>query len=188
MMGTFLNLCHWTKPSAPYALTAAGLLVGYAGWNLHRETPPARSAEASSLPASRRSSDCAAAALYVVCRMGGKKTSLDELRARTHTTVLGTDMLNLANAAREMGLKVEPCLCPYRRLLDHVSRPGQFAILHFPTEHFTAVVAAAPGEAVRVVDASLGITEVTNDQLARDFRWDGTALLITVPQAEGGTE
>ena len=49
--------------------------------------------------------DCGPACLRIICKYYGKSFSLERLRLLTHTTRAGSTLLDLSDAAEEIGLR-----------------------------------------------------------------------------------
>lgn len=127
----------------------------------------------------REMNDCGPASLYVVCKWNDRPHSLSELRILAKTSVLGTDMLSLKEAATQLGFEVEACKCSFSDLLEHVSQTKRSAILHSPKLHYVPVVCAAGDQQVRLVDGNIGVHDMTATDLAKVLEWDGAVLLLT---------
>lgn len=164
----------------PECLIALGIISALVGWRLGREKP----ADSSVRPVpllndSGRSVDCGPSALYIVGKLSGHARPLEELREMTKTTVVGTDMLYLRDAAIEIGFTVEAVLCSFERLSGHLATPGSFAILYSSKGHFAAVVRQSGPLQVRMVDAVIGVQDLTDLELREGFGWDGAVLLLS---------
>ena len=126
-----------------------------------------------------RATDCGAASLYIVCKLAGREVPLAQLRTMTKTSAMGTSMFNLKEAAELLGFEVEACRCPFNALRKHVSRPHRYAILYLEIGHFVAVVQPIGTDAVRVLETSSGILELSERAFRDQYLWKGSCLLIT---------
>lgn len=161
-------------------LTAAWCLPGYG-------TGDGASGKMLQFPTEGRATDCGAVALYLICKLDGMECSLDDLRARVKTSIIGTDMYNLREGARSLDFHVDAARLHFADLRTFAATAGNYAILHSPLHsHFLAVVGSAEPNHVRTADAVMGVVALTDTDLRRDFGWDGAALLLSRNSPIGG--
>ena len=120
--------------------------------------------------------DCGAACLAMVCRHFGRAVSLARIRQLVHTSLDGTSLRAICQAASELGLaarsvKVSP------RNLERMPLP---AILHWEGNHWV-VLYEVTGSSVRVADPALGLRRFTREELLA--RWSGYAALFDYTDA-----
>ncbi|HET6899183.1 MAG TPA: peptidase domain-containing ABC transporter [Vicinamibacteria bacterium] len=120
--------------------------------------------------------DCGAACLAMVCRHFGRAVSLARIRQLVHTSLDGTSLRAIGQAAVELGLaarsvKVSP------RNLERMPLP---AILHWEGNHWV-VLYEVTGSSVRVADPALGLRRFKREELLA--RWSGYAALFDYTDA-----
>jgi ABC-type bacteriocin/lantibiotic exporter with double-glycine peptidase domain len=121
--------------------------------------------------------DCGAVSLYLICRVSETPSELEQIRKLTKTSVTGTSMFDLKEAAEQLGFRAKGSKCSFESLWDHLSERGHFAILYFTSGHFDPAVQVADGR-IKIVDTRRGeIKSCSEDDLTR-MGWDGTALLL----------
>jgi ATP-binding cassette subfamily B protein len=120
--------------------------------------------------------DCGAACLAMICRHFGRAVSLARIRQLVHTSLDGTSLRALCQAAVELGLaarsvKVSP------RNLSHMPLP---AIAHWEGNHWLVVFEVTDSH-VRVADPALGLRRLP----LKEFRekWSGYAALFDYTDA-----
>lgn len=121
--------------------------------------------------------DCGAISLYLICRLSETPGSLEAIRKLTKTSVTGTSMFDLKEAAEQLGFRAKGSKCSFETLWDHLASGGHYAILYFKSGHFDPAVQVAGGK-IRIIDTQRReIKNCSADDLTR-VGWDGTALLL----------
>jgi ATP-binding cassette subfamily B protein len=115
--------------------------------------------------------DCGAASLAIVCRHYGKAVSLARIRQLTHTSLDGTSLRAICQAANELGLaaravKASPVNLPQMPLP---------AVVHWDGNHWV-VVYDVDEKHVRVSDPATGRRRLTRAEF--DGKWSGYAALF----------
>ena len=127
--------------------------------------------------ASSTAKDCGAISLYLICRISGTSSSLEEIRKLTKISVTGTSMFDIKEAAEQLGFRARGSKCSFGTLWDHLSDRGHFAILYFQGGHFDPAVQIADGK-IRIIDTRrLEVRDCAAEDLSR-MGWDETALLL----------
>jgi ABC-type bacteriocin/lantibiotic exporter with double-glycine peptidase domain len=121
--------------------------------------------------------DCGAISLYLICRISETSSSLEEIRKLTKTSVTGTSMFDIKEAAEQLGFRARGAKCSFETLEDHLSEQGHYAILYFRGGHFDPAVQVADGK-IKVIDTRrLETKDCSGEDLSR-MGWDETALLL----------
>lgn len=133
------------------------------------------------------SMDCGPACLCIVARHYGCSVSLQQLRLLSHTSIEGTSLAGLQDAARALGLRTR-CVQISFTCLAETSLP---CIVHWEREHFVVVNKISP-RGVSVTDPAHG--QVTYGVADFLMHWaaendEGYALLIepgvpSLPEAQ----
>ena len=120
--------------------------------------------------------DCGAACLAMVCRHFGRAVSLARIRQLVHTSLDGTSLRAICQAAGELGLAARSVKASPRNL-ERMPLP---AILHWEGNHW-AVLYEVAGSSVRVADPALGLRRLTREELLA--KWSGYAALFDYTDA-----
>ena len=120
--------------------------------------------------------DCGAACLAMVCRHFGRSVSLARIRQLVHTSLDGTSLRAICQAAGELGLAARSVKASPRNL-DRMPLP---AVVHWAGNHWTVLYEVA-GSSVRVADPGLGLRRVSRDELLA--KWSGYAALFDYTDA-----
>ena len=121
--------------------------------------------------------DCGAISLYLICRASGISSSLEEIRKLTKTSVTGTSMYDIKEAAEQQGFQSRGTKCSFEALWDYLSGRGHYAILYFRSGHFDPAVQIADGK-IRIVDTRRLETKDCSAEELNKMGWDETALLL----------
>jgi ABC-type bacteriocin/lantibiotic exporter with double-glycine peptidase domain len=121
--------------------------------------------------------DCGAISLYLICRISETPSSLDEIRKLTKTSVTGTSMFDLKEAAERLGFRAKGAKCSFESLGDHLSEQGHYAILYLRGGHFDSAVQVADGK-IRIIDTRRLETKDCSAEDLNRMGWDETALLL----------
>ena len=121
--------------------------------------------------------DCGAISLYLICRISETSSSLEEIRKMTKTSVTGTSMFDLKEAAEQLGFQARGSKYSFESLGDYLSEQGHYAILYFKGGHFDPAVQAADGK-IRIIDTGRLETKDLSAEELNNMGWDGTALLL----------
>jgi len=121
-------------------------------------------------------SDCGAACLEMACAYHGAKHSLAALRALAQVRSGGTSLLDLAQAAQQLGFKVRGVQVEDpSELEDEEGRALLPAIAHWNEDHFVVLYEVNARVAV-VGDPALGLRRIPRQKLAE--HWNGILLLL----------
>jgi ATP-binding cassette subfamily B protein len=120
--------------------------------------------------------DCGAACLAMVCRHFGRAVSLARIRQLVHTSLDGTSLRAICQAAGELGLAARSVKASPRNL-ERMPLP---AILHWEGNHW-AVLYEVTGSSVRVADPALGLRRLTREELLA--KWSGYVALFDYTDA-----
>lgn len=123
------------------------------------------------------SSDCGAISLYMICRISGISTSLEEMRKLTKTSVVGTSLFDIKEAAEQQGFTARGARCSFDFLWDYVAGQGHYAILYFKSGHFAPAVHIAESKVIILDTRGLEMKECSAADL-KTLGWDDTALLL----------
>lgn len=129
----------------------------------------------------RGPTDCGAASLYLVCKMTGKPQSLDLLRQAVRTSVLGSDMLTIKEAAERIGFTVVGERGSFRDLRDHLRRGRCNAILHVGTNHCIVAFGCDREGAIGIADPAGTVREYDERSFREAYLWEGIMLLLSEP-------
>lgn len=80
--------------------------------------------------------DCGPACLKMISKYFGKDYPIDFLRERTYLSKDGVSLLNLSNAAEQIGFRTIACKIQYQQLISDCPFP---CILHWHQEHFVVL-------------------------------------------------
>lgn len=83
--------------------------------------------------------DCGAVCLRMIAQYYGRYYSTEQLRALAHQTQEGVTLLNISQAAEQIGMHTVGARLPYNRLIDDIPLPG---IVHWRENHFVVVIEA----------------------------------------------
>ena len=108
--------------------------------------------------------DCGAACLTMIGCYWGGRLSLTACQRLMGSSANGVTALMIAQAARQMGLKVQA----FRHSASGLAQANLPAILHWQGTHFV-VLESWRGERVTVVDPALGRRTLTPDDLAAGY-------------------
>jgi ATP-binding cassette subfamily B protein len=108
--------------------------------------------------------DCGAACLTMIGCYWGGRLSLTACQRLMGGSANGVTALMIAQAARQMGLKVQA----FRHSPNGLAQANLPAILHWQGTHFV-VLESWRGERVTVVDPALGRRTLTPDDLAAGY-------------------
>jgi ATP-binding cassette subfamily B protein len=115
--------------------------------------------------------DCGAASLAMVCRYYGKKVSLARIRQLSHTSLDGTSLRAICQAATELGLAARAVKASPANL-DQMPLP---AVVHWDGNHWV-VVYDVDETSVRVSDPGTGRRRLTRAEFGK--KWSGYAALF----------
>jgi ATP-binding cassette subfamily B protein len=115
--------------------------------------------------------DCGAASLAIVCRHYGKAVSLARIRQLSHTSLDGTSLRAICQAATELGLAARAVKASPSSLAQ-MPLP---AIVHWDGNHWV-VVYDVDEKSVRVSDPATGRRRLTRAEF--DGKWSGYAALF----------
>jgi ABC-type bacteriocin/lantibiotic exporter with double-glycine peptidase domain len=161
----------------PEGLVILGSLFGGVSLFLQEWSGPKAPAAESIPDESGMAKDCGAIALYLICRIEGKPATFEEIRTLTKTSLTGTSMFDIKEAAEQQGFKSSGVKCSFESLWSHLSERGHYAILYFQEGHFAPAVRALEGK-IRIIDTRrLEATDCSADDLNK-MGWDETALLL----------
>ncbi len=124
-------------------------------------------------------SDCGVACLLSILRYHEGESTLENLRKLSGTTVDGTTLLGLYQAARQVGFDAEGMEA---ESVDNLHKLEGPAILHVVIEkklHHYLVFYGFEGNKIIIGDPAKGIVSYTKDQL--NEVWQGKVLLSLVP-------
>lgn len=122
--------------------------------------------------------ECGPIALFHVCQADGKRIDLGELSRAIRVGENGTTLLELKQAAESLGFGVVGVKVSAAGLVEFMSHPQRYAILHMNGNHFVAVLGLTPGGELRVVDAYQQPDTVPPSELP-NRGWGGVALFLT---------
>jgi ABC-type bacteriocin/lantibiotic exporter with double-glycine peptidase domain len=161
----------------PEGMVILGSLLG--GMSLYFQERQGEKIPASEMIPSEASTskDCGAISLYLVCRLEGVSTSFEEIRKLTKTSLTGTSMFDLKEAAEKQGFNARGNRCSFDSLWSHLRQRGHYAILYFREGHFAPAVKIVDGK-IRMIDTRrLETKDCSADDLNR-IAWEGTALFL----------
>jgi predicted double-glycine peptidase/thiol-disulfide isomerase/thioredoxin len=118
-----------------------------------------------------REATCGANCLYAVCLLKSVDTTLKEVYRLANITEKGTSMLDLAEAARKLGLHPQPLKTTVKKL----QKTDAYAIVHLKRNHFVLCVGCR-GDDLVIVDPPKDAYLMKR----KDFQeqWTGYALLF----------
>lgn len=124
-------------------------------------------------------SDCGVAALATVIAWHGGRAKAEDLRIASGTSVAGTTMLGLYQAALEYGLAAEGVEMDMEHLLQQ-QRP---CILHTlvggSMEHYLVYLGLEPNGMLVIGDPAKGVVHITSEELEQ--LWHSKAALLLSP-------
>ncbi len=120
--------------------------------------------------------DCGAACLAMVCRHYGRAVSLARIRQLVHTSLDGTSLRALCQAASELGLAARSVKASPRNF-DRMPLP---AIIHWEGNHWVVLYHVSETHAW-LVDPAFGYSKVTRAELLE--KWTGYAALFDYTEA-----
>jgi ATP-binding cassette subfamily B protein len=115
--------------------------------------------------------DCGAASLAIICRYYGKAVSLARIRQLSHTSLDGTSLRAICQAASELGLAARAVKASPVNL-DQMPLP---AVVHWDGNHWV-VLYDVDKTSVRVSDPATGRRRLTRAEF--DEKWSGYAALF----------
>lgn len=126
--------------------------------------------------------DCGAACLLMLVKFHGGNNSIDNMRSLSGTSLDGTTLLGLYQAANKLGFKAEGCEADLRSLKDH----GQPLILHITThniEHFVILFEYdSTSNQFIIGDPELGMEVYSEKELLE--KWKSRTCLIADKNAD----
>lgn len=123
------------------------------------------------------SSDCGVASLLSVIKYYGGDETISKLRELSGTTIKGTTLLGLYQAAENVGFKAKGCNCGIDDLVEH-GKPVILHIINGNLQHYI-VCYGFNGDKFIISDPSLGIVYYSKDELLRI--WQTRNCLILSP-------
>lgn len=126
--------------------------------------------------------DCGAACILSLLQFYDGTGRIDDIRARAGTTVSGTTLLGLCQAARELGFVADGCEAEIDALIEHnmpvilLLRPSHVAGNHY------VVCYGYENERFTIGDPSLGIIYYSREDLASV--WISKACLVLSPSED----
>ncbi len=118
-----------------------------------------------------RVNECGIISLYVVSRYEGKQLSLSALREICPTTIEGTSIRNLVDAAGQIGLPA----VPYSASVGFLRAKGGPGIVDYPKNHFCVFLGWVDGK-IMLLDPPFGTRTVTKDEFVK--AWGGHVILF----------
>lgn len=126
--------------------------------------------------------DCGAVCLKMVAEYYGKEYSIDQLKALTRQKSEGVSLLDISNAAEQIGMHTVGAKLSFSRLIDDIPLPG---IAHWKGRHFVVVIEANE-KGVTIADpATDGVVTITVPEFlegwtgsAQNFEAEGIILLM----------
>ncbi len=115
--------------------------------------------------------DCGAASLAMVCRHFGRKVSMAHIRKLCQTSIDGTSLKGICQAAIELGLAARP-LKISKRHLDLVPLP---AIAHWEGNHWLVLFDVGK-DRVKVADPAQGLKDIPRSEFLG--KWSGYTALF----------
>jgi ATP-binding cassette subfamily B protein len=113
----------------------------------------------------------------MIAQYYGRYYSTEQLRAMVRQTSEGTTLLDISEAAEQIGMHTIGARLNYNRLMDDIPLPG---IIHWRGNHFVVVIAANEKNALIADPDSDGISTVSKSYFLE--KWTGQS---GVPDAEG---
>lgn len=143
-----------------------------------QEKPRTEALVAEPIPdESSTAKNCGAISLYSICRLSDTSSSLEEIRKLTKTSVTGTSMFDIKEAAEELGFRAKGAKCSFEFLGDYLAEQGRYAILYFRNGHFDPAIRIADGK-IRILDTRRLETKDCSAEDLNEMGWDETALLL----------
>ncbi|NQT17727.1 MAG: hypothetical protein HQ582_33535 [Planctomycetes bacterium] len=182
LIGKLNNAKDWFCETPQIVSLTDGYVVAHSSGNQvdgHRADPISVLTGGFNRSVTRR--DCGPATLYCICRLVGKPYKLDSLKQLTETSSSGTTMLNLKDAASNVGFEVDARNGSWDMLQRHVQRPGRYAIVHATVDgsgHFVGIAGAVGPRSVRVVDVARGVRDLDEEGFAAAYDWKGHMLRL----------
>ncbi len=102
----------------------------------------------------------------MVCHYYGRFYSIEPLKAMTHQTDQGTTLLNISEAAEELGMHTIGARLTYSRLADDIPLPG---IAHWKDNHFVVVVEANSREVTIADPSEEQVQRISKAQFLQDW-------------------
>jgi thiol-disulfide isomerase/thioredoxin len=118
-----------------------------------------------------RETTCGPNCLYAVCLLKSVDTTLTRVCQLAKMTEEGTSMLNLVEAARELGLDPKPL----KTTVEKFAGMDGYAIVHLNPNHFILCVGWRDGKMV-VVDPPKDPYQLTREELQKE--WTGYVILF----------
>lgn len=126
-------------------------------------------------------SDCGVACLLSLIRFYGGENSLEELRKQSGTSVQGTTMLGLYQAANQSGLNAEGNEADIPAIIEH----GKPLILHClideKLEHYIVCFGYSETQGFLIGDPAKGVDFISQDELEKIWQ---SKICLTVEPAE----
>ena len=120
--------------------------------------------------------DCGAACLAMICRHYGRAVSLSRIRQLVHTSLDGTSLRGIVQAATELGLAARSVKATPADS-DQMPLP---AIIHWEGNHWVVLYDLTATHA-RIMDPAIGSVKVTRAELEK--KWSGYAALFDYTDA-----
>jgi len=120
--------------------------------------------------------DCGAACLAMICRHFGRNVSLARIRQLVHTSLDGSSLRALCDAATELGLAARSVKAS-PRTFQQMPLP---AIIHWEGNHWVILYHVSATHAW-IMDPGSGHTKITHDELLA--KWTGYAALFDYTEA-----
>jgi ATP-binding cassette subfamily B protein len=120
--------------------------------------------------------DCGAASLAMICRHFGRAVSLARIRPLVHTSLDGSSLRGLCEAASELGLAARAVKASPKNFTQ-MPLP---AIIHWEGNHWTVLYDVSESHAW-LVDPASGHTKITHAELLAN--WSGYAALFDYTEA-----
>ncbi len=118
--------------------------------------------------------DCGAAALRMICRYFGGDASLAYVRKLTCTSIYGTTLNDLSEAAQKLGFDARALKLSLRSLAA-INVP---AIIHWKNDHWV-VLSELKNDRYQIADPAEGISWIDADEFKHN--WSGYAILFDTP-------
>ena len=124
--------------------------------------------------------DCGPTCLAMLSNYYGKKLNIQELRNFTELNKEGVNLLAIANAGEQIGLKTLSVKIAFEKLIKEAPLP---CIVHWNQNHFVVVTPNSTLKKIEVADPSHGIIKYTRDEFCRHWlqttdHVPGIALLL----------
>ena len=112
--------------------------------------------------------DCGATCLRMVARYYDRAYSLDFLRELTYMGKEGVSLLEVSEAAEQIGMQTLAVRLPYERLMEDVPLP---CIAHWEEDHFVVIYEVKP-DYVRIADPEAGKFKLTKKEFLDSWAAD----------------